>query len=87
MRVLVTGGSGFIGSNFIRFLIEKYPNHEIVNSKQLNTWNNEEVLEHNDKNRVIGSFIYNSLLKYRKQSRYEIDGIIVSHNKIYPTGH
>ena len=30
MRILVTGGCGFIGSNFIRYLLEKYPGDEIV---------------------------------------------------------
>lgn len=30
MRYLITGGAGFIGSNFIYYLLEKYPEHEIV---------------------------------------------------------
>ncbi|MEM5793044.1 MAG: dTDP-glucose 4,6-dehydratase [Candidatus Aenigmatarchaeota archaeon] len=29
-RVLVTGGAGFIGSNFVRYLINKYPKIEIL---------------------------------------------------------
>ena len=31
MRILVTGGHGFIGSNFILYLLEKYSNFEIIN--------------------------------------------------------
>jgi dTDP-glucose 4,6-dehydratase len=31
MKILVTGGCGFIGSNFIRYLFETYPDCEIVN--------------------------------------------------------
>jgi len=30
MRFLVTGGAGFIGSNFVRLLVQKYPEIEIV---------------------------------------------------------
>jgi len=31
MKLLVTGGAGFIGSNFIRYWLEKYPNDQVVN--------------------------------------------------------
>lgn len=31
MKLLVTGGAGFIGSNFIRYTLEKYPDDEIIN--------------------------------------------------------
>jgi len=30
MRILVTGGAGFIGSNFVRLLMAKYPAYEVV---------------------------------------------------------
>lgn len=31
MKLLVTGGAGFIGSNFIRHIFKKYPDYQIVN--------------------------------------------------------
>ena len=31
MKILVTGGAGFIGSNFILHILEKYPDYQIVN--------------------------------------------------------
>jgi len=34
-RILVTGGAGFIGSNFIHYMFKKHPNYEIVNLDKL----------------------------------------------------
>lgn len=31
MRILTTGGAGFIGANFIHYMLEKYPSYKIVN--------------------------------------------------------
>ena len=30
MKYLVTGGAGFIGSNFLHYVVNKYPNDEFV---------------------------------------------------------
>jgi len=35
MRLLVTGGAGFIGSNFIRCIIRKYPHYKVINLDKL----------------------------------------------------
>jgi dTDP-glucose 4,6-dehydratase len=35
LKILVTGGAGFIGSNFIRLILEKYPDYEVVNLDKL----------------------------------------------------
>ncbi len=43
-RFLVTGGAGFIGSNFIQFLYEKYPHDSIVNVDTLTYAGNLENL-------------------------------------------
>ncbi len=31
MKVLVTGGLGFIGSNFVRYMLQTYPDYELIN--------------------------------------------------------
>ena len=30
-KVLVTGGAGFIGSNFVKYMVEKYPMYKVYN--------------------------------------------------------
>ena len=35
MKILVTGGCGFIGSNFIRYLFKAYPSYSLVNLDKL----------------------------------------------------
>ncbi len=30
MKILVTGGAGFIGSNFVRYMLNEHPDHELV---------------------------------------------------------
>jgi dTDP-glucose 4,6-dehydratase len=35
MRILVTGGAGFIGSNFIRYILKTYPEYFVVNYDKL----------------------------------------------------
>lgn len=45
MKIFVTGGAGFIGSNFIRFILKKYPDYEIVNMDKLTYCGNLENLK------------------------------------------
>jgi dTDP-glucose 4,6-dehydratase len=44
MKLLVTGGAGFIGSNFIRYMLEKYSDCRIVNLDKLTYAGNLENL-------------------------------------------
>ena len=44
-RILVTGGAGFIGSNFIKYMLGKYSDYEIVNLYALTYCGNLENLE------------------------------------------
>ena len=45
MKVLVTGGAGFIGSNFIRYILSTYPEHSIINLDKLTYAGNLENLK------------------------------------------
>lgn len=42
--LLITGGAGFIGSNFIHYMMEKYPQYEIINLDKLTYAGNLENL-------------------------------------------
>lgn len=45
MRILVTGGAGFIGSNFIRYILKKYPGYKVINLDKLTYAGNFENLK------------------------------------------
>ncbi len=45
MKILVTGGAGFIGSNFIIYMLGKYPDYQIVNLDKLTYAGNLENLK------------------------------------------
>jgi dTDP-glucose 4,6-dehydratase len=45
MRLLVAGGAGFIGSNFIHYMLDKYPDYEIINFDALTYAGNLDNLE------------------------------------------
>ena len=45
MKILVTGGAGFIGGNFIHYMVNKYPEDEIVNLDLLTYCGNLETLK------------------------------------------
>jgi dTDP-glucose 4,6-dehydratase len=44
MKILVTGGCGFIGSNFIRYFLKSYPNDTVINIDKLTYAGNLENL-------------------------------------------
>lgn len=50
MKLLVTGGAGFIGSNFIHYWLKKYPSDSILNFDKLTYAGNLETLQDIEKN-------------------------------------
>jgi dTDP-glucose 4,6-dehydratase len=45
MKVIITGGSGFIGSNFVLYMLNKYPDYQIINLDSLTYAGNQENLK------------------------------------------
>lgn len=56
MKILVTGGAGFIGGNFIQYMVNKYPEDMVINLDLLTYAGNLETLE-SVENRVNYKFI------------------------------
>ncbi|MFQ5897178.1 MAG: dTDP-glucose 4,6-dehydratase [Candidatus Methylomirabilia bacterium] len=50
MKILVTGGAGFIGSNFVRYLLTRHPSYEIINLDKLTYAGNLENLRDVERN-------------------------------------
>ncbi len=50
MRLLVTGGAGFIGSHFIRHILTKYPGYSVINLDKLTYAGNLENLRDVERN-------------------------------------
>jgi dTDP-glucose 4,6-dehydratase len=45
LKILITGGAGFIGSNFVVYMLNKYPNYQIINLDALTYAGNLENLK------------------------------------------
>jgi dTDP-glucose 4,6-dehydratase len=77
--ILVTGGCGFIASNFIPYFLEKYPSYRIVNLDKLTyagrKENLEEVANHPRYHFVRGDIRSRDLVEYLFEL-YDIRGVI-----------
>jgi len=78
-KILVTGGAGFIGSNFINYLLEKRIDILIVNLDKLtyagNLKNLKSVENHPNYNFVRGDIVNDELVSYLFQ-KYEFSHVI-----------
>ena len=62
MKILVTGGAGFIGSNFIYYMQKKHPDYKIVCLDALTYAGNLETLEDAMKNDNFSFHISDSVI-------------------------
>ncbi|MDQ0162552.1 dTDP-glucose 4,6-dehydratase [Aeribacillus alveayuensis] len=79
MNLLVTGGAGFIGSNFVHYMLEKYPNYKVVNYDLLTyagkLENLKDVENHPNYTFVKGDINNRELVDYLVKT-HEIDVIV-----------
>jgi len=61
MKILVTGGAGFIGSNFVHYMLEQHPDYVIINLDKLTYAGNLENLQ-GVENRANYHFIKGDIL-------------------------
>ena len=78
-NLLVTGGAGFIGSNFIKYLLEKYDGISIYNLDKLTYASNLSHLKNLTSNKsykfIHGDICDNDLVS-KIFKNYNIDGVI-----------
>ena len=77
--VLVTGGAGFIGSNFVPYFLEKYPDYRLVNLDLLTYAGNLENLKECEKNqnyKFIKGDIRNRELVEFIFKEYDVQGVV-----------
>ena len=77
MKVLVTGGMGFIGSNFIRYLLDKYSDVEVINVDALKYGSNPNNLRDVERDERY-SFVKGDISDYELMSRLvrDIDVVV-----------
>jgi len=97
-KILVTGGAGFIGSNFIRYILHEYPQYKIINLDKLTYAGNLDNLRDIDINQnykfikgdICDSKILNKIMKdcniiVNFAAETHVDRSIISCNKFLRT--
>ena len=73
-KILVTGGAGFIGSNFLNIMTKKYPNYYFVNVDNLTYAGNMQNLSNIDKSKNY------TFIKADITEKKDIEKIFEQHN-------
>src|SRR6056297_873552 len=76
MKILVTGGAGFIGANFIHYILNKYPHYQVVNLDKLTYAGNLENLKNFENNSnyifVKGDILNSELVEHLVQDGVDL---------------
>jgi dTDP-glucose 4,6-dehydratase len=78
MKLLVTGGAGFIGSNFILYWLKNYPKDKIINFDKLTYAGNLENLTEVERNKNY-QFVRGDIIKFNEVEPYVKQCDIVVH--------
>ncbi|CUS99701.1 dTDP-glucose 4,6-dehydratase [Candidatus Chrysopegis kryptomonas] len=77
--ILITGGAGFIGSNFVKYILQNYPDVRVVNLDKLtyagNLENLRDVEDNPNYHFVRGDICNQELVEYVVQ-KFEVDTIV-----------
>lgn len=79
MNLLVTGGAGFIGSNFIHYMLETYPDIKIVNFDKLTyagNLENHQHIENDDRYTFVQGDITDLDMLNKVMDEHNIDHVI-----------
>jgi len=84
MKILVTGGAGFIGSNFVRYVLSQHPEYKIINLDKLTYAGNLDNLSDMEENPnyefikgdICDSALVEKLLKGKSEGLTEVDAVV-----------
>jgi len=73
--ILITGAAGFIGSNFLRYMIKKYPYYKFINYDKLTYAGNLENVR--DLEGLSGyEFKHGDICDYEKLDQFRVDAVV-----------
>jgi len=78
-NILITGAAGFIGSNFTHYIVNKYPNYNVIALDNLSPYSNYENIKHLEDSKKI-RFEKADITDFEKiieiYKKYEIDFVV-----------